>query len=401
MPRDMTPMATIEPYETKAGKRYRVRYRTPGRGQTDKRGFKTKREAEAFAATVEVSKMRGEYVAPSHARLTVGELGQAWLDRQRGHLKPSGYAPMETTWRLRVKPRWGNVALGDIRPTAVQQWISDLGRGKDDAKPVGASVVKRTHYVLSGILADAVRDRLIVVNPAAGIKLPRTTRKRPVYLTHEQVNTLARGAGNKYEGLVLTLAYTGLRWGEVVGLRVRDLDMLRKRATISENAVQSGKQIYIGTPKAHKQRTVPLPEFLLPYLAHPVPGEESRRPSVVQRARWALEASTPDVGLVRQSRPRIRRAAHHAARPAAHCRQPRRQCRGQRQGCAEDAWSCLGGHDARHLRRPFRRRSRGSCDRVGSRSLSRKCGQNVGTRWANGGPAERQIGRCPTTLTDN
>ncbi len=273
MPRDMTPMATIEPYETKAGKRYRVRYRTPGRGQTDKRGFKTKREAEAFAATVEVSKMRGEYVAPSHARLTVGELGQAWLDRQRGHLKPSGYAPMETTWRLRVKPRWGNVALGDIRPTAVQQWISDLGRGKDDAKPVGASVVKRTHYVLSGILADAVRDRLIVVNPAAGIKLPRTTRKRPVYLTHEQVNTLARGAGNKYEGLVLTLAYTGLRWGEVVGLRVRDLDMLRKRATISENAVQSGKQIYIGTPKAHKQRTVPLPEFLLPYLAHQCQGK--------------------------------------------------------------------------------------------------------------------------------
>ena len=70
-------MATIEPYETKAGKRYRVRYRTPGRGQTDKRGFKTKREAEAFAATVEVSKMRGEYVAPSHARMTVGELGHA------------------------------------------------------------------------------------------------------------------------------------------------------------------------------------------------------------------------------------------------------------------------------------------------------------------------------------
>jgi Phage integrase, N-terminal SAM-like domain len=127
--------------------------------------------------------MRGEYVAPSHARLTVGELGEAWLDRQRGHLKPSGYAPMETTWRLRVKPHWGNVALGDIRPTAVQQWISDLGRGTDDAKPVGASVVKRTHYVLSGILADAVRDNFIARNPAAGVKLPRTSRKRPVYLT--------------------------------------------------------------------------------------------------------------------------------------------------------------------------------------------------------------------------
>lgn len=94
-------MATIEPYETKAGKRYRVRYRTPGRGQTDKRGFRTKREAEAFAATVEVAKMRGEYVAPSHARVTMGDLGPAWLDRQRGHLKPSAYRPLEVAWRHR------------------------------------------------------------------------------------------------------------------------------------------------------------------------------------------------------------------------------------------------------------------------------------------------------------
>jgi integrase len=96
--------------------------------------------------------------------------------------------------------------------------------------------------------------------------------KRPVYLTHQQVAALAAASG-EYDGLVLMmLAYTGLRWGEVVGLRVRDLDMLRRRATIAENAVQSGKQIYVGTPKAHKQRTVPLPEFLLPYLARQCEG---------------------------------------------------------------------------------------------------------------------------------
>jgi hypothetical protein len=245
---------------------YRVRYRTPDNRQTDKRGFRTKRDAERFAATVEVAKMRGEYVAPSSARVTVGELGPAWLARQRGHLKPSGYAVMETAWRLKVKPRLGNVAIGDIRPTAVQQWISELGRGTADVKPVGASALKRTYYVVSRILADAVADNLMARNPAAGVKLPRTTRKRPVYLTHEQVSALARAAG-EFEGMVLMLAYTGLRWGEVVGLRVRDLDMLRKQATISENAVQSGKQVHVGTPKAHKRRTVPLPEFLLPYLA--------------------------------------------------------------------------------------------------------------------------------------
>ena len=69
--------------------------------------------------------------------------------------------------------------LGDIRPTAVQQWFSDLGRGTTDVKPVGASVVRRAHYVFSSILADAVRDNLIARNPAAGVKLPSTTRKRP------------------------------------------------------------------------------------------------------------------------------------------------------------------------------------------------------------------------------
>jgi hypothetical protein len=103
-------VATIERYQTSGGATlYRVRYRKPDRGQTQKRGFKTKREAEAFAASVEVSKLKGEYVAPSHSRVTVAELGPAWLDRQRGHLKPSGFRSYESTWR--VTSRRGGAAL--------------------------------------------------------------------------------------------------------------------------------------------------------------------------------------------------------------------------------------------------------------------------------------------------
>ena len=61
-----------DPYQTAQGKRYRVRYRTPDHRQTDKRGFRTKREAELFAATVEVARAKGEYVAPSLGRVTLG-----------------------------------------------------------------------------------------------------------------------------------------------------------------------------------------------------------------------------------------------------------------------------------------------------------------------------------------
>ena len=73
-------MAVVQAYGTKAGKRYRVRYRTPDNRQTDKRGFKTKAEATRFANTVEVAKLKGEYVNPSDARKTLDDLGQAWSD---------------------------------------------------------------------------------------------------------------------------------------------------------------------------------------------------------------------------------------------------------------------------------------------------------------------------------
>ena len=59
-------MATIQHYQISGGKKlYRVRFRTPEGRQTQKRGFATKREAEAFAASIEVAKMRGEYVSHS------------------------------------------------------------------------------------------------------------------------------------------------------------------------------------------------------------------------------------------------------------------------------------------------------------------------------------------------
>lgn len=259
-------MAVVAAYQTKQGKRYRVRYRTPDNRQTDRRGFTTKREAERFANTVEVAKLKGEYVNPADARRTLDDLGQAWLDRQKGHLKPSGYAVMETTWRVRVKPRWGHVALGDIKPTAVQAWMTELSQGTEDAKAIGPATIKRAHYVLSQILADAVTDNLIPKNPAAGLKLPKTSRKRPIYLTHQDVDAVADAAG-EYGTLVLTLAYTGMRWGEAIGMRVADLDLMRKRALVHENAVQAGTSIHVGSPKAHKQRSIPLPQFLVPLLA--------------------------------------------------------------------------------------------------------------------------------------
>lgn len=117
--------------------------------------------------------------------------------------------------------------------------------------------------MLSGILADAVKAKRLSANPAKGVEnLPRKTGKRRVYLSADDVYRLADESG-QYRALVLGLAYTGIRWGEAVALRVRDVEFLKRRLMVSENAVQLGTRHAVGPTKGRKARSVPVPEFVL------------------------------------------------------------------------------------------------------------------------------------------
>ena len=270
-------MATISSYATSGGKRYRVRYRTPDHRQTDKRGFKTKRDAELFAASVEVSKARGEFVNASASRATIAELGVPWLKVKAAKLKPSTFRTVQAAWSVYVEPRWGTSAVGEIRHSDVAEWVAELTAGtavnrrsagrrvsKLEAKPKSATTVKRAYGVLASILDGAAKDRRISSNPARGIdNLPKKAPRPRVYLTHAQVAALAGAAGG-YAPVVLTLAYCGLRWGEVAALRVRDVNQVRRRLTVQENAVMVGRQIVVGTPKSHERREVAYPKLLAP-----------------------------------------------------------------------------------------------------------------------------------------
>ena len=157
-------MAQVVAYQTAQGKRYRVRYRAPDRRQTDKRGFKTKREAQAWANEVEVNKRRGEYMAPSLGRATVGELAKDWLTRKQRAAAPSHHRMLESAWRVHVAPRWTSVPLAEVDQLGVEAWIIAMVRGG-----AGATTVLRVHGVLSGILADAVKASRLAVNPARGV----------------------------------------------------------------------------------------------------------------------------------------------------------------------------------------------------------------------------------------
>ncbi|PPH98172.1 site-specific integrase [Rathayibacter sp. AY1D1] len=247
-------MGSIRAYETVAGRRYSVMYRKPDHSQGQKRGFVRKRDAQQYLNGLEASKTAGTFVDAVAGRVLVSALGPAWL-ASRSNLKPSSQRPLEIAWRLHVEPVWGRRAIADIRHSEVQSWVTELSATKS------ATTVLRAHGVLAGILDVAVRDRRLHTNVTRGVSLPRKSGKRRVYLNHAQVNLLALHAG-RHATLVYLLAYTGLRWGEATGLRVRNVDLIRRRILVEENAVNVGGKITVGTPKSHEARSVPFPPFL-------------------------------------------------------------------------------------------------------------------------------------------
>ncbi len=259
-------MATIEKRIRTGRTSWRVRYRDPSGAQRNK-SFILKRDAERFVVTVEQSKIVGSYVDPALARITVGDWAARWLDGQ-AHLKASTRERYAGILREHVLPRWSATKLADVTHSDVQTWVSSLAATRAPA------TVRKVHRVLSLVLTSAVKDGRLVRNPAAGVNLPRVVESERRYLTHEQVHALAAAAG-AYRLVVLFLAYTGVRFGELAALRVDRLDLLRRRAVIAEAVTEVNGTLVWGTPKGHERRSVPIPRFLVDELAEHVNGSSA------------------------------------------------------------------------------------------------------------------------------
>lgn len=265
-------MATISKYDLprkdKDGKpirpviRYRVQYRTPDHRSTTKRGFTTKRDAEAFLNSVEVKKATGEYIPEKAGQITVAELAPGWLARKEQATAKSNYRMYESCWRVHVSTKWGRWPVAKITVPEVEAWVTQM---RKDGR--GATTVLRAHGVLTGILGDAVKARRLASNPARGIEgLPRKTARRHIYLSADDVHRLAAESG-EHRRLVYVLAFCGLRWGEVIALRVRDVEFLKRRLVVADNAVQLGVDHAVGETKGRSVRQVPIPQFVLDELS--------------------------------------------------------------------------------------------------------------------------------------
>jgi len=247
-------MATISRYETASGAtRYRVRYRTPDHRQTDRRGFKTKRDAQAWAEQLEVDKRKGVYVAPAAGRIKLGDYAQQWLDSKH-NLKPSTRARYQVVLDTAIA-KYAEISLGDITRQFVRDWVAYL------SGELAPASVHKTVGVLRQVLAMAVKDNRLVLNPVDGVELPSSATVEQRFLTLEQLHRLADASG-PHRPLVYVLGTCGLRFGEVAELRWRDVDVEALRLRVSRSVTLVDGVFVIGSPKNGKARNVSLSTFV-------------------------------------------------------------------------------------------------------------------------------------------
>jgi site-specific recombinase XerC len=147
-----------------------------------------------------------------------------------------------------ILPRWRDTKLKDITHADVQRWIPGLsvdGSVRTEGKGLSPSRVIQAHQCMSAVLKYAIRTDRLAKNVANGIELPRKTASDHRYLTHKQLLHLAHyTAGdspddnrNQFEALTLVMGYCGLRFGEAVALRAKDVrdGVITVRASVTKS----------------------------------------------------------------------------------------------------------------------------------------------------------------------
>ncbi len=223
----------------------------------------TKKDAERALAKIIHDLDKGISVKPT--KMTVGEFLEQWLkDYVASNTSPRTAERYTQMIRLHLIPNLGNIPLSQLRPDHVQSFYARaLDHGRIDGKGgLSNRSVHHLHRVLSEALSHAVKWGLAVRNVCSAVDPPRPEKKETTTLASEDVPRLLEEAraledtsGNPYYMLFLTALHTGMRRGELLGLRWCDVDL--DMATISVNRslqVLRDGGLVVREPKTPKAR---------------------------------------------------------------------------------------------------------------------------------------------------
>ncbi|MCM1971301.1 LacI family DNA-binding transcriptional regulator [Streptomyces sp. G1] len=233
--------------------------------------FATKREAKQAADTEEVTVRRGEWRDPARGQETFSDYASRWYDDQ--DLAASTMQNYRRHIEEHLLPEFGEMALGGVLRSDVDRWE------KAEKAEYAASSVKTWRATLHLILADAVDEGLITSNPATkrrgrGKRAGRSRDRGPekvvtdalgVLLIAERAALLS-GRDDEFVAVVLK-AYTGMRWGEIVGLETEFARQGSVRVEWQLYELDSGELVRC-PPKDDSYRTIDVPDWLSALVAN-------------------------------------------------------------------------------------------------------------------------------------
>ncbi|GAB3989922.1 site-specific integrase [Actinoallomurus acanthiterrae] len=293
--------------------RYQARYPGPdGKDHNAPYTFKTKREADQWLTLKEADIKRGDWLDPSAGAIPFREYAAEWLEQHE--LSPKTLDLYEGLLRNHLNPTFGDMGIGDIKEEHVRKWRAErLKAGPKRAKPFGPVTVAKGYRLLRAVLNTAMRDKRIKENPCQIEGADKeTSPERPV-LSVAEVFRLADSIAPRYRALVLLATFGNMRWGELAGLRRRNLDLDAGAVRIDETVYELGPLVK-GTPKSEAStRKVAIPDLIIPDLrqhleefAAPGPdgfvfvgvrGNQLRRSNFTAPWRRALDAAGLPEGI--------------------------------------------------------------------------------------------------------
>jgi len=206
----------------------------------------------------------GFYVEPS--TMTVGEYLESWLaDHVRHTVTPRSFERYRTIVRLHLVPALGHLTLDKLHPMKIQElWARQL------ETHLSPTTVRKHHNVLHAALAHAVRMRLLIVNPADAVTPPKPRHCEMMVLEDDGVaRLLAAVEGTAIHIPVLLALATGMRRGEVLGLRWLDIDFAAGTLAVRQTIQEAGGERRAQPPKTPKsRRVIALPTVALDALRH-------------------------------------------------------------------------------------------------------------------------------------
>lgn len=253
------PGVTLRTWTDRAGRtqrRYDATFWGPDRIEHS-RTFRRLGDAEAWLEEERTNARRGGWIDPTRGNETLGSFYGRWKQQAAESGMPSERTLIayDELWRLYIAPKLQDQPLNTITRADVEHVVRDAAKRSAWRAHDALKVLRR-------LLSAAVDAEVIARNPATRVATPKIEQERPWVLTMEEVDALVEAVPDRYRALVLLAAYGGLRWSELVALRIDRLSPSRDRVRVEEKIVESGRLIW-GEPKTKRSRRwVTVPDFV-------------------------------------------------------------------------------------------------------------------------------------------